>query len=82
MVNREQAYRKMVMDSLKSGLPGTPDPNFRGRARESMWWATEAVHDVRRASWHASMSRKYELAAASPGSPIPPEPPEPFPDEM
>lgn len=80
MVNREQVYRKIVMESVLTEFDGTPDTTFRGWARESIWWAREAVRDVRRTAWHASMSKQYELAASVPTSDIPPEPPEPFPD--
>jgi hypothetical protein len=80
MVNEEQAYRNMLMEKSLPGIPGTRDANFGGWARESTWWAVEAIRDARRAAWHASMSKKYELAASSPTNPLPHQPPEPFPD--
>jgi hypothetical protein len=80
MVNREQEYRKMVMVHSVPGITGTPDPNFRGWAHESIWWAAEAGRDASRAAWHASIREKYELAASDPISPLPHQPPELFPD--
>jgi hypothetical protein len=79
-VNRPQEHRKMVMERSFPGIRGTPDPNFRGWVRESIWWLAESAHDVSRAAWHASMSKKYECAAFSPMGSLPPVPPEQFPD--
>jgi hypothetical protein len=80
MCNAQQFCRAMLMDLSDPAVPGVRNPNFRGWVPESIWWAAEAVRDAARAGWHASMSNKYEVAAAHPTQALFLEPPEPFPD--